>query len=60
MAIIREYHCQDDSVLKDKLAAQDLEPSISKDVNVRNIVQAADADRDKGWSSYGVLEVSHV
>ena len=59
-AAIREYHRQKDNVLKATLAAQGSEPSIAKDVDVRDIIQAANADRGKGWSSYRVLEVSHV
>ena len=60
IAAIRTYLRQKDNVLKATMAAQGLESSIAKDVNVRDITQAANAVRDKGWSSYRVLEVSHV
>ena len=48
LATICEFHRQNDNFLKAMLAAQGLEPSYAKDVDICNIIQAASADHDKG------------
>ena len=60
LAAICKYDRQKDNVLKATLAAQGSEPTIAEDVDVRDIIQVANADRDKGWCSQSVLEVSRV
>ena len=60
LAIIREYHVQENNVLKASLESSKTEPSRAEDVDVLDLVEAANADRGKGWSSYRVIEVSCV
>ena len=60
MATICKYHRQKDNVFKSTLLTPNLEPSCAKDVGIHGMIQAANADREKGCNSYGILKVSHV
>lgn len=59
-ATIREYSKQRDNVLKASIAVPKLQPWHPEDVEVRDIIEAANGDRDKGWASYDVLRVSSI
>ena len=60
MAIIRGYDRQKDNVLKSLLSAPNLEQVCVKDVNIHDIIQAVNADREKRWNYYRVIQVSCV
>ena len=60
LAVIREYHLQENNVLQASLKSSKTKPSRPEDVDVSDLVKAANADREKGWSSYQVIEVNHV
>ena len=60
LAVIREHNLQKNNVLKASLANNRTEPSCAKDVDISDRLQAANADREKGWNSPKVLQVSSL
>lgn len=60
LAIIREHNLRKNNVLKASLAITRTAPSCAEDVDINDLLKAANGDREKGWNSYQVIQVSCV
>ena len=60
LTVIREHNLQKNNVLKASLAITRTEPSCAEDVDITDLLQAANADREKGWTSHQVIQVRIV
>ena len=60
LAVIREHNLQKNTVPKALLYIIRTEPSCAEDVDITDLLQAANADREKGWNSHQVIQVRSV
>ena len=60
LAVSCKYNLQKIDVLKALLAIVRTEPSCAEDVDIHDLLTAINAERDKGWNSTKVIEVSSV
>lgn len=58
-AVIREHTLQKNNVLKASLAITRTVPLCAEDVDITDLLRAANADREKGWSSDQVIQWEH-
>ena len=52
LAVIREHNLQKNNVLKASLSITRMSPSCAEDVNIKDLLKADNADREKEWNSY--------
>ena len=55
---IREHTLQKNNVRKASLAITRTVPSCAEDVDITDLLQATNADHEKGWNSPEVIQVS--
>ena len=56
LAVIRKYNLQKNNILKASLAIVRTEPSCAEDVDIHDLLKAANADHDKARNSTNVVQ----
>ena len=59
LSIVRKYNLQKNNVLKVSLSISKSETSCAEDVDLRDLIKAANIDREKGWNSYQIIGGRH-